>query len=563
MLCWSVIVGVLGALATVVFRHGIAGLVALIVPGGRLASDGTDALVEISRHLSVVMRVTLPVVGGLVAGGFLLLAERGNRHGSSSDYMESIALGDGKVPVRQSLLRSLSALFTISTGGSIGREGPMIQLAATVSSSLGQAIGLDVKQLKLLVACGAAAGITAAYNTPIAGAFFINEIVVGSFAFETFGPILLAAVASNITMRALPEYHPVYLMPAFPQLSAIDYGLSAVLGVIAGVLAPKFLLGIKVVRQWFKKIPVAIPLRLAFGGLIVGLISDVSPEVWGNGYGVVNSLLHSNWTMAAVVVVLVAKVCATLVSVGSGSIGGTFTPTIFIGAAIGWLFGACIHHVMPSHPAGNIAFAMVGMGALLAAATDAPVMAVLMIFEMTLSYQAVLPLIIACVVGCVAARYFGTQTMYSIASSRKTRALAHAALRATYMRDIITPTDTIVDPSAGLATMSRLFALHSVKYLYVVDSQRGYKGTVALRDLNKRLVNGFESASSLKAVDFVRSNAVEVLTPEMQLSDAVERFLRHTGERLPAVQSAENPIFLGTVAKSTLLQTFCHLDEGR
>lgn len=381
MLGWGAVVGFLGALTTVFFRHAISALDAFPMPTGASVNGGADVLVALSRHLSPVMRVAVPFSGGLVAGGVILLARRLDRPESSPDYMESIA-GDGRVPIRQSLLRGVSALFTIATGSSVGREGPMIQLAATAASAFGRMLDLDAGRLKVLVACGAAAGIAAAYNAPIAGAFFITEIVLGTFAFEGFAPVLLAVVAANITMRALPDYHPAYLMAAFPPLSGVDYGLSVILGMIAGVLAPRFLLGIDFTRKQFKRLPVGIPLRLALGGGIVGLISNISPDVWGNGYGVVSGLLHSDWTPGAVLLVLVAKVFATTISVGSGSIGGTFTPTIFIGAAIGWLFGAGLHVFVPHHPAGNVAFAMIGMGALLAAATDAPIMAVLMIFEM-------------------------------------------------------------------------------------------------------------------------------------------------------------------------------------
>jgi len=201
MLVWSVIVGVAGAFATIAFREGIALLQRLFT-----GSDG--GLVDMARGLSWQTRILLPTFGGLAAGFLLLIARRGQDKKSSTDYMEAVAIGDGVVPVHLSLWRSVSSLFTIASGGSIGREGSMVQLAALSASVIGRWVHFDPPRLRLLVACGAAAGITSAYNAPIAGAFFVTEIVLGSIAMESFGPIVVSSVVANITMREFAGYRP-------------------------------------------------------------------------------------------------------------------------------------------------------------------------------------------------------------------------------------------------------------------------------------------------------------------------------------------------------------------
>lgn len=560
MLLWGALAGAIGALATIAFRDAISALQYLIA-GQQTDRIVSHSMVEMARHLSWYWRLVLPAVGGLIAGGFTVLARRLDRPGTGPDYMDAIALGDGHVPVRQSLLRAASSLFTIVSGGSIGREGSMVQLAAMCASLLGRVTRFHPERLKLLVACGAAAGITSAYNAPIAGAFFVTEIVLGSIVMDRFGPIVIASVVANIVMRAAPGYHPTYEMPAFPDVFGIEQLLFVALGLIAGVLAPQFLRLIDFSRQRFALLPLPLPLRLAFGGLIIGAISIRVPEVWGNGYSVVNSLLHQPWLWQAVLAVLFFKVIATALTIGSGAIGGVFTPVLFVGAAVGWLEGAAAHAMWPSITSAPFVYAMVGMGAFLAGASGAPLMAILMIFEMTLSYQAVLPLMLACVVAYFTARGVGERSMYSITSVRTQRAREKRALRSTHMSDLIRPAETVLPLDADFETMTQMFADHPVKYLYIVDAQQHYVGVVALTDLTSALLEGGPPERAKHAEDFVRRDVLNIITPDMSLAAGLERFLAHQGERLPVIESPDHPVLMGAVFKTSLLDAYFRLDK--
>ena len=325
MLLWAAVVGFLGAVATVLFRECIYGLQLLL-------TGQSGSFVAMAKSLPWSMRLLLPTAGGLVAGAILVLAKR-MPSSATSDYMEAVAIGDGNIPVRQSLLRSLSSLATVVSGGSIGREGPMVQLAALAASLVGRVTHFNPARLRLLVACGAAAGITSAYNAPIAGAFFVTEIVLGAIVMESFGPVVVASVVANITMRELPGYHPAYEMPPFPPIAGIEIVWFVLLGIMAGVAAPQFLRLLGFSKKLFTKTALPLPLRLGLGGLLVGLISVWVPEVWGNGYSVVNSLLHTPWVWWSVLLLLLLKVVATAITTGSGAVGGIFTPTLFVGAA--------------------------------------------------------------------------------------------------------------------------------------------------------------------------------------------------------------------------------------
>jgi CIC family chloride channel protein len=554
MLVWSVIIGIVGALATAAFREGISLM-------QRLFAGTEGSFVEMARSLPWTTRIWLPAAGGLIAGVMLVLAQRKQDKKATTDYMEAVVIGDGVVPVQASLWRTVSSLFSISSGGSIGREGPMVQLAALCASLIGRVVHLDPPRLRLLVACGAAAGITSAYSAPIAGAFFVTEIVLGSIAMESFGPVVISSVVANITMREFAGYHAPYEMPAFPAITGPEVLLFVGLGLLCGAAAPQFLRLIDASKATFRRIRLPLPIRLAIGGLVVGIISVWTPEVWGNGYSVVNSILHSPWTWTALVAVLAFKIIATAATVGSGAIGGVFTPTLFVGAVLGALFGLGMHAILPHYTSPYFAYAMVGMGAFLAGATQAPLMAIMLIFEMTLSYQVVLPLMLSCVVAYFVARAIGNASMYDITLHRNREEQERMRLRSTQMRELIRPPQTVVQPTATVQDMTRVFLEYPVKYLYVTDETGSFLGVVALKDITSDLIERRDT-STRTAADYLQPH-FGVLTPDMPLGVALQHFLAHQGERLPVIESVARPKLTGVVYKSSLLDAYFRMNPTR
>ncbi|VWD10874.1 ClcB-like voltage-gated chloride channel protein [Burkholderia lata] len=554
MLIWSAIVGVGGAFATMAFREGIDLMQHLI-------SGQSGSFVQMAKRLPWYVRFWMPAAGGFLAGCVLLLATHGDKQAGKTDYMESVALGNGVVPVRQSLWRSVSSLLTIGSGGSIGREGPMVQLAALAASLVGRFAHFDPPRLRLLVACGAAAGITSAYNAPIAGAFFVSEIVLGGIAMESLGPMIVSSVVANIVMREFAGYRPPYEMPVFPAVTGPEVLLFVVLGALCGVLAPQFLHLLDASKNQFKRLPLPLPVRLALGGLVVGVISVWVPDVWGNGYSVVNQILHSPWTWQALVAVLVFKVIATSATVGSGAIGGVFTPTLFVGAVFGSLFGLAMQAVWPGHTSAYFAYAIVGMGAFLTGATQAPLMAILMIFEMTLSYQVVLPLLASCVFAYFVARATGTTSMYEITLHHHQDAEERSRIRTTQMRELIQPAQTVVPLTASVADMTRVFLEYPVKYLYVTDDAGRFRGAVALKDITSDLLDKRDTTD--KTAAHYAHTPFPLLTPDMPLATALERFMAFQGERLPVIESETEPTLAGVVYKTSLLDAYRRMTGER
>jgi H+/Cl- antiporter ClcA len=403
----AALVGFLGAAVTVVFREGIHAMEWVL-------AGHTGSLVAVAEVLSPWQRLLLPALGGLIAGLILQWARAKLGDRATTDYMEAVAVGDGWISVRHSLARGASSLFTVASGGSIGREGAMVQLAAMVGSALGRVAHFPRDRLRLLVAAGAAAGLASAYKAPIAATIFVAEIVVGSIALEHIGPLIVAAVIASVTVHDILGYAPVYRIPPFTLVNNWELWLYLLLGFVAGHVAPLFLRLLQRSHGLFSRMPLPLAARTALGGLIVGAISVFEPQVWGNGYSVVDTVLHNPWAWQALLTVLLLKMAATAATHGSGAVGGAFTPTLFVGAVLGALFGTLANTILPGSTGPASAYAVVGMGATLAGTTHAPLMAILMVLEMTMDYPIVLPLMLAVVTAHYTARgYTEVKPMYA------------------------------------------------------------------------------------------------------------------------------------------------------
>lgn len=554
MLVWAAVVGVLGALATVLFHQGIYAV-------QQIFTGSHGSIVAVTQGLPWYGRVVFPALGGVAAGILLVWAARIKASGNS-DYMEAVAIGDGKLSIRQGLLRSLSSLSSVASGGSIGREGAMVHLASLSASAIGRFAYFDTSRLRLLVACGAAAGVAAAYGAPIAGALFIAEIVLGTMAIQSVGPLLIAAAFSNATMRWTGSYHVTY--------PVIDDGVSfsmnhvvpfLLLGIVSGVLAPQFLRLLDLSRTGFRRLGLPLPLRLGLGGLLLGGLLVLVPQVSGNGYSVVVSLLQQPWAWQVIVLMLVCKVAATALTVGSGAVGGVFTPTIFVGAAFGSLFGQIILWLWPDLTVSPYLFTLVGMGSFLGAATGAPLMAILMIFEMTLSYQVVVPLMLACVLAYFVSRAIAEVAMYGVTLARERDIVLRRQLRHTKLAQLVRPAQTVIATTAPVHDALRMFAEYPVKYLYVVDEKNVYQGVIAQQDLTSLLLVQGDMQDKL-AGDVLRLDFVKTLHADMGLDEAQDQFVKFQGERLPVVSRGDEPVLLGVVYKSSLLEQYSALKKS-
>jgi CIC family chloride channel protein len=533
---WAALVGIAGAMATLGFRAALAQI-------ERLLYGSSGGLVHAAQSVPWWMRLLAPCAGGALAGCVLALGRRLPRT-AQGDYMEAIVLGRGELPVANSLLRALSSACTVASGGAIGREGPMVQLAALTGALLGVWKHMPVARRRLLVACAAAAGLGTAYSAPVAGALFIAEIVLQSLATETLGALLIASVSAHATVAALVGTEPLYRMAVVPLADTSVLLAAGLLGLLAGVGAPVYLWLLDLAKRAFGAWPAPVPWKFALGGLIVGVISVRVPQVWGNGFSVVNGILQGGWAWQAILLVLVLKVAAVAATTGSGAVGGIFTPTLFVGATSGGLAAyaasALLGHALPVS-----AGAAIGMGAFLAASTHAPLTSVLMIFEMTENYALVAPLMLACVLAFSVSRLLRPESIY--ASSQ--RAKAATDMRMASARDLLRPESITARPGDSIAQVERRLVESRWRHIYVVDAQGLFRGAISMHDL-ARILKAPHDPDAPWPTDLLQPNYPR-LTLEMPLWEVLHVFETHPGERLPVLDAAGR--LHGHVAKTDLV----------
>jgi chloride channel protein, CIC family len=541
---WAALVGFMGALSSVAFREGTR-LLELIFTGQ------SQSLVEAASRLVWWHRASVPIVGGLLAGSILWWGGRRRVPGRVVDYMEAVLVGDGRISARSTLNSSLSSLCTIASGGSIGREGPMVQLAAMLGSKIGLLGRAPVPRLRLMVACGAAAGIAAAYNAPISGALFVSEIVLGSTAMESFGPLVVASVISNATIHRFLGYGPVFDVPHVVFVSNIELIFYVFLGVLLGHLAPPFLAFIDFAKGQFARLHLPLYMQLGLGGAIVGAISIATPQVWGNGYSVVGNILEGHLFGWFLLAVLAAKVVATASTVGSGAVGGIFTPTLFIGCAVGALVGEVMHGALPHIASVPAAYALIGMGGFLAATTHAPLTSILMVFEMTGDYEIVLPLMLACVTAHYTAKvYRHGESVYHHSLAPRQPATPGDDWQLRTVEALVVPAAATVARSVSVQQLFEQLPKRPLERVYVVDGQELIAWLDPRRVLERLQKGAVDGSMPVEAVAHPVSFA---LSPDMPLGTALDGFLREQATVLPVTLGPWRNSLVGEVSRHDVL----------
>jgi chloride channel protein, CIC family len=557
-------VGVLGGLVNLFFYYATESVKLLFLhrPGD---------IVEVAKMMDPLPRLITPAIGGLCAGAILFWGLRIVGQQGTSNLLEVVVAGDGRLPFRTAFIKFLSSLVTIGTGGSIGREGGIVQLSATLASKWGQLAKWPPYRLRMLVGCGAASGIAAAYNAPISGAVFAALIVLGNFSMNLFAPVVCASVVAATVSRTFFGISPWYNVPPFEFTRMTQLPWFVLLGIASGVMGAVFLKLLHGSENLFAKMRIPVYVRLTIGGLIVGVIAIWFPEVWGNGYEVTKWLLqdpsellasassHENIVLVFLAGLLLAKLLATLATVGSGAVGGVFTPTLFLGASLGAWFGTTLHVLKAGHDLPVAAFTVVGMGSMLAATTRSPLLAIIMIFEISLDYSIMLPLMLACVVSIIVASRFVAESVYTEPLRRKGLSVTQetTTLGASMERtvgDIMQPPVPPVRENATLSAIAARFLVSSNNFLPVVDGKQRLIGLLALHDL-KEYLNAGDELTAVIAYDVMRPPATCV-TPNQRLLDVLPVVLASEQRNIPVVNSLKENRLIGSITRSEVLNLF-------
>jgi chloride channel protein, CIC family len=547
MLLWAALIGLLGALAAECFRR-CTDLLHFLATGSDMEIISSFAQLPLWQKLAV------PAAGGFLAGLTLWFGNRFTmrlRQKTTTDYMEAIVVGNGNISVAASLVKSISALFSISTGASIGREGPLVQLSSLVASLVGRARSFPVAQRRHLVACGAAAGIASAYNAPIAGSFFVAEIILGTVVVESLGPLILAAVVATFTAQLLHGGGPIYKSPGFTLHNYWEILFLSFMGVISGLLAPVYLRFLRTVEHLFSKLTLAPPAKLAFGGVIVGLLAMISPDVCGNGQGALDTLFRQNWFFNEILAILILKVVATAATFGSGAVGGVFTPTLFIGASLGMLYGRSLPLLFPGLHLDPGMYGIVGMGSFIAATTGAPLMSILMGFELTLDYTLAPLLMVTCVIAYYCSSIFEKRFIYGESLERKGASFFNQQLAEAKIADLIQPDPITLPGNASFAEIARTFVQQPFQHIYIVGPNNQFLGAVSLHDI-KEYLDRPELATMFIAADLMNEDFPRI-SRFQGMGAAFEKFSEIRSERLPVVDDLDSGRLIGSISKTDIM----------
>jgi len=547
MLLWAALVGLLGALAAEFFRR-TSDIIHWLTTG----SD--SEIISSFAQLPVWQKLAVPTLGGLLAGTILWIGNRlttRTRQKTTTDYMEAIVVGNGNISVPASLIKTTSALFSISTGASIGREGPLVQISSLVASLIGRLREFPIAQRRHLVACGAAAGIASAYNAPIAGSFFVAEIILGTVVVEALGPLILAAVVATFTAQLLHGGGPIYRSPGFNLHTYWELIPLSLVGVVSGLLAPLYLRFLRAVERLFAKLVIPVPTKLALGGAIVGALAIVSPDVCGNGQGLLSTLFRQNWFSDEILAILLLKIVATAATFGSGAVGGVFTPTLFIGAAIGMLYGRTLPFILPEFQLDPGMYGIVGMGSFIAATTGAPLMSILMGFELTLDYTLAPLLMVNCVIAYYCSSIFEKEFIYGESLERKGASFFKQQLAEARIADLIRRDPVTLLSDATFAEIAKTFVQHRLQHIYIVGKEKQLLGAVSLHDI-KEFLDEPELAQMVIAADLMNEKFPRI-SPLQGMGEALERFSEVHSERLPVVENFSTLRLIGSISKTDIM----------
>lgn len=508
-------------------------------------------LLELLENAPRWLWVIGPAVGALLAALVVrYLSPESGGHG----VVEVIEAVHQRTPIRGrvALWKSLAAGLVIGSGGSAGREGPVVHLGGAVASSLSRFLALPRSETSMLLAAGAGAGIAASFQAPLAGSLFALEIVLSDFGVRTFAPVVLACVTATATSRALLGGGTELRMVSWSLGHPSEIAVHLVLGLLAGLCGLVYIKSVHGAEEWFhQRVKLPSALKAALGGLAVGAMGLLTPRVLGTGIESMNAALAGQLALGALLLALVCKLVATSATLGSGSPGGSFFPAVFLGAMLGGAFGRVAQAALPGIVSSADAYAAVGMGAVVAGATLAPLTGVLMMFELTGSYQIVLPLLVAC--GTAAAVVQGALggSIYTLGAKKRGILLSRGAPA---LRDLsVAQALDKVDPIAADLPFAELLALvgPTLHAAFPVCTDGMVVGLLSVREARRALLDP-EVDKTATARSFTRETPA--LLPDDDLGVAVQRLAEAgVGEAL-VLDEQRQP--LGIVTREGILEAW-------
>ena len=547
----AVVVGLAGGIAAVGFRY--------LINWVQTIAYGSEAnLIEILPSLSWSLKVWIPAAGGLIVGPLVYYWAREAKGHGVPEVMEAVALKSGIIRKRIVVIKSLASAICIGTGGAVGREGPIVQIGSAIGSTVGQVFKMSADRMRTLVGCGAAAGIAATFNAPIAGAMFSLELILADFGLATFSPIVISAVVATAISRHFLGDFPAFIVPAYELVSAWEFPIYVLFGVLCALIGVLFVRILYKTEDLFDAAKFPEYLKPLVGGLAIGAAALWVPHILGVGYGSIDLSLTQKLTWHTLLSLTLLKILATSITIGSGGSGGIFAPSLFIGAMTGGCFGLVVHSLWPGMTASPGAYGIVGMGAVVAAATHGPLTAILILFEMTGDYKIILPLMITCIISALVAGQLFKESIYTLKLMRRDVDIRAGrevnVLKSMVVQDVMNPRAETIYEGAPLQDFSQTIAKSKYNSFPVVDKDKRLVGILSFADYRDAVFN--EDLKYLVIAKDLTTADVRTIKTDANLYEALEAITFKDYTILPVVSPDDGNHLLGVVSRRDILGAY-------
>jgi len=549
----SIIVGLGGGFAAIAFRW-------LINSFHRLFFGGMG---DVLGFLGQYYIILVPAMGGLIVGCVIYFTRSGETKGHGvPEVMEAVWGERGRIRPRVAAIKALASSICLGSGGSAGREGPIVQIGSSIGSTVGQLFRVPEDLVKTLVACGAAAGISATFNAPIGGIFFALEVILHRVISARLGFVVISAVVADLIAHIfLGDFRTFDLPVEYALNSYSELPLYILLGVFCALIAALFIRSLYKIDDVFDALKLPEYLKPALGGVAIGLIGFYNPYLFGVGYDGVQQVLLGNITLLTLVALLFLKILATSFTLGSGGSGGIFAPSLFMGAMLGGLFGQIAYRFLPDVVAPSGAYALVGMAALFAGATRAPITSFLILFEMTRDYAIILPLLLAVVTSTLLSRVLSRETIYTLKLTRRGITMRPPEeaefLSGVTVGEVMTRNCPTVSPQMSIPDLIDKLNKTGHHGLPVVDENGNLYGMVTLTDVESRITGDIKQ---LTVADMATTKLITAY-PDQLLSELVEHLGMGTSEipRIPVVSRKDPTRLLGMLRRQDIIKGYAKI----
>ena len=556
----AIIIGVMGGFSAI----GIRALIKFI---SSISFHGTATVLQNIMNTPWYWILIVPVLGGLIVGPIIyFLAPEAKGHGVP-EVMQAILLRGGTIRPRVAFIKAIASAISIGTGGSVGREGPIIQIGSSIGSMVGQFLRVPSKRLKTLVGCGSAAGIAAAFNAPIAGALFAVEIILMDFTVAQFSPIVISSVMATVISHSFEGDFAAFIVPRYQLASPYEIFLYFILGALCGLAAFLFIKLLYMFEDFFdNRLKIPEYWNPAIGGIGIGAIGLIFPQVMGVGYDSINNALYGNMIWYVAFILIFVKILATSITLGSGGSGGIFAPSLFMGAMLGYFFGSLVNTLFPEMTAEPGAYALVAMTGLVAGTTRAPITAIIIVFELTNDYRIVLPLMITGIISTIISTRLSRESIYTLKLVLRNIGIKEGfetnLMESIFIKNVYRKEFDTINVTDNFSQVVNDVIHGQESYFPVVDPKGNVAGMISMYDIKDYLFEK-ESLQDILIAGDISNQSFEPVLLDENCQNALDKMQKYDFEGLPVIDSASSKKIIGMIWRKDILDAYQKETERR